>query len=164
MNKKYDYVAQPRLNEIECIEKLLKNPEIANCKTITRDFFCRTKKWISEHTIKNVFGSFQRFKDVFGLCSVKPVQVTLTDNETPSVAEQTSHAKEQKYIYNKETGDYVFDFTNISNIGNVITLKDTQVYAIVQDYSNFDKSPKTINDIALKHKIPAFVLKKILHA
>ena len=167
MNKKYDYVAQPQLKEIECIEKLLKNPEIAKCKTITRDFFCRTNKWISEHTIKNVFGSFQRFKDVFGLfglCSVKPVHVKLTDNGTPSVAEQTSHAKEQKYIYNKETGDYVFDFTNISNIGNVITLKDTQVYAIVQDYSNFDKSPKTINDIALKHKIPAFVLKKILHA
>ena len=149
------------------VDMICAYPSLKDCKKVNRQVFCREHKWISEGDVKRVFGNFTRFKKVFEYIRNEAgnrLNKSIDRSENPSVAEQTANAKEQKYIYNPETKDYVFDFTNVSNIGNVITLKDTQVYAIVQDYSNFDKSPKTINDIALKHKIPAFVLKKILHA
>lgn len=66
-------------------------------------------------------------------------------------------------LYNPNTEDYVFDFTNVSNIANVITIKKTQLLAILQDYSNFDNNPQTVAEIALKHKIPTFILEKVLH-
>lgn len=149
---------------------LCMDSKIRNCDNVTRQVFCRDHSWITEHTIRKVYKTFKRFKEVFNAVRLgytqaeKEQQPPLKLKHDTSVAEQTSEAKECKYLYNNETRDYIFDFTNIANIGNIITLKDTQVYAILQDYSNFDKSPKTINTIALKHKIPAFVLKKILQA
>jgi hypothetical protein len=69
-----------------------------------------------------------------------------------------------EYWFNPSTKDYLFDFTHIPSIAKPIIIPNTQLYAILQDYSNFDKNPKTINSIAIKQKIPPFILKKILYA
>lgn len=68
------------------------------------------------------------------------------------------------YSYNTVTKDYIFKFEKIPNIGKVITLPITQVDAILQAYSKFDDCPETITQIALKHSLPAFTIKKILYA
>lgn len=105
----------------------------------------------SEKIIRNVFGSFGELKKAWQ----PPVEFNNDSSDTIVEADGV--------IYNKSTEDYVFDFTNIANIANVITIKKNQLFAILQDYSNFDGNPKTISEIALKHKIPPFILEKVFH-
>ena len=103
----------------------------------------------SEKIIRKVFGSFGELKKAWQ----PPVEFNNVSSDTIIEADGV--------IYNKATEDYVFDFTNIANIANVITIKKNQLFAILQDYSNFDGNPKTISEIALKHKIPPFILEKV---
>lgn len=53
----------------------------------------------------------------------------------------------EMYAYNSATDDYVFFTWRIS--GKLRSLKSHQVKAILDRYSNFDKEPNTINEIAL---------------
>lgn len=93
----------------------------------------------------------------------------LTEEAKESLYDMIPFAREGyidkgNYWYNPNTGDYLFDFSSVPNIGKPIVIPKTQLHAIQQAYSNFDKDPKAINAIAIKQKIPAFILRKIFTA
>lgn len=160
------------------------NRVAGDIKQITRENICRKQGIVSEYGILKQFGSFSNFVDACKDClkygcdeqceyepeeeAVRPGKIidpTLRlkqelDSATPDT---TGYIRKENYWYNTNTGDYIFDFTDVASISRPISLPKQTVYAILQDYSNFDASPKSINAIAIKHQIPPFILKKLLH-
>lgn len=112
---------------------------------------------ISSHKISDIFGSFTEFKNHLRENYKSVNNGKIKKNKEPYI-------NMGKYLYNQRTKDYIFDFTDVKNIGKVYTFNETQIMAILQDYSNFDKCPKTIVEVSRIHKIPPWVLKKILNA
>lgn len=119
--------------------------------------------------IETHWGSYKSFMDMWS--TTDPKLIKRGESEEIDETNKPSGQKDdggyiveaEGVLYNPNTEDYVFDFTNVSNIANVITIKKTQLLAILQDYSNFDNNPQTVAEIALKHKIPTFILEKVLH-
>lgn len=166
------------MNQKEIIEKVidslrnvLNSEEVIEvAKAFTRDAYREARKvdsssFPSDKIIAKVFGSFKEFK--FQLLATLQGRLTSADISDSGIKHSTDNSEyiveADGVLYNPNTEDYVFDFTNVANIANVITIKKTQLLAILQDYSNFDNDPQTVSAIALKHKIPTFILEKILH-
>lgn len=140
-----------------------------NISNVNRDIFCGTLK-VSKRRITNLFGSFSKFKETCENSINNTVSTSYTPVDTDDKTEDTNYvcnpyldiAKNVKY--NKSTSDYVFNFSNVKNIGNTIIIPKTQLYAMLQAYSDFDDNPKTIEEISLKFKMPIFVLKKVFQS
>ena len=119
--------------------------------------------------IERHWGSYKSFMDMWSTTDPKLIKrgevEEIDETNKPSGQKDDGGyiVEAEGVLYNPNTEDYVFDFTNVSNIANVITIKKTQLLAILQDYSNFDNNPQTVAEIALKHKIPTFILEKVLH-
>lgn len=155
---------------IDSLRNVLNSEEVIEvAKVFTRDAYREARKvdpssFPSDKIIAKVFGSFKEFK--FQLLATLQGRRTAdtSDSDTKHSTDDSEYIVEADgVLYNPNTEDYVFDFTNVANIANVITIKKTQLLAILQDYSNFDNDPQTVSAIALKHKIPTFILEKILH-
>lgn len=136
------------LNRIKCFFENLPS------RDSYREYTINNPDLPSEFAIKKAFGSFKELRNYWD----NPDKLN-QNNSVPS----DIIVEAEDVIYNKSTEDYVFDFTKVSNIAKPITIKKNQLFAILQDYSNFDGNPKTVSEIALKHKIPPFILEKIFH-
>lgn len=92
-----------------------------------------------------------------------------SDVVTDNVADFFTYVKDGyvdkgNYWYNPTTKDYLFDFTAVPSIAKPIIIHNTQLFSILQAYSKFDSNPQTISAIAVKHKIPQYILRRILNA
>lgn len=92
-----------------------------------------------------------------------------SDVITDNVADFFTYVKDGyvdkgNYWYNPTTKDYLFDFTAVPSIAKPIIIHNTQLFSILQAYSKFDSNPQTISAIAVKHKIPQYILRRILNA
>lgn len=139
------------LKELTRIKKLVSDNNITK-NQFTRDIICREKSWITEHKIRKLFKNFKIFKDL------------VFSSEKTCDAQVSCYEDRGKYLFNRSTKDYIFDFTDVKNIGKSYVFNQTEINAIIQDYSNYDKCPKTLTEVSRIHKIPPWVLKKILNA
>lgn len=130
-----------------------------NVSNISRDVFCSHYN-ISKHKITKLFGSFSEFKHQATIVS----QNNNLSCSKPSLDNNPYIDLADKVKFNKSTSDYVFNFNDVKNIGDTIIVHKTQLYAMLQSYSDFDDSPKTLEEISLKFKMPIYVIKKIFQS
>lgn len=146
-----------------------------NVDELSRDKFCSLGK-ISKSKIQKIFGSFSNFKE--SVKTYKNFLETYKFNEENTSSSNLSLDDEEeeneeyynnpnykvinKYLsYNLITKDYIFNFSTVRNIGRTYVLPETQIYAMMQLYSNFDDNPSTLTQIALKYTLPQYTVKKI---
>lgn len=127
-----------------------------NVSKLSRDCFCSSSK-VSKHKIEKLFGSYtnfvlecNKFEDNSNLDN--------NDNDHNEFFSQIS----DNCSFNTRSGEYRFDFTNKKNIGKLIVLPKTQVYAILQAYSNYDGSKTSISKIANIQNLSKYIVKSIL--
>jgi len=68
------------------------------------------------------------------------------------------------YVYNPEERKYVFLLQGHAAVGKNIVLPYDTVKGLFDNYSNYDGSPKTINELSVRYKIPRHYLIHILKA
>lgn len=150
--------------------------EVYNTDEDAYEFESITNRDFDEEPVLNgdenqpIFGSDSLFSDTTNITTNDFSHLNdLTEEARKSLCEMIpfigeGYVDKGNYWYNPNTGDYLFDFSSVPNIGKPIVIPKTQLHAIQQAYSNFDKNPKAINAIAITQKIPAFILKKIFTA
>lgn len=67
---------------------------------------------------------------------------------------------QDKYVYDKEKDKYIFLLEN--RLGKNMVLDGCVVRSMVKNYSNFDDTPLTINEVSVRYKIPRNYLLYIL--
>ena len=134
------------LSKNEIINIYTKLCSSLNVTKLSRDVFCSKSK-VTKSQIEKYFGTYSNF-----LKSIND------PGETPFVEVS------DKYSINATTGEYRFDFLDNKNIGKLIVIPRTQIYAILQAYSNFDGKSKSLNAIALEFGLTKHILKAILNA
>lgn len=101
----------------------------------------------------------QRF--IKSQCSEKEISDKLENQEDESFDETNLNKdleSEENYIYHKETDKYFF-FTRFFQ--KPLVLSGTCVRNMKEDYSQWDDSPASINEICRKHQIPRKVFTKV---
>ena len=181
---KEDILEQRRKIIVKVLESFNVSTKNELRRVLNREFICRRINLVTEHQIRKYFGTFTNFRnEVLDSVIETPVdeddifsrveqdapnfygdETEVSEYDADELDTPAKYLEKKNYFFNGETGEYIFDFTRDPNIAKVITLSKERVYAIEQAYSNFDESPQTINDIALKQQIPPFVLRKILKA
>jgi hypothetical protein len=94
-----------------------------------------------------------------------PVVSRESEEEFKSEEEDSSSSPKDlefsdKYIYNKDSGKYIFLLE--SKIGKNLVLSEDKVKSIIKSYSNFKGDQSSINEIAIKFDIPRKFVIEIL--
>jgi predicted phosphodiesterase len=86
-----------------------------------------------------------------------------TDTEKESVISEEKESDlefSDQYVYNKEDDTYIFLLDK--RFGKNIKVKGEQIRALIDNYSNYDDNPDTLNQVAIKYSIPRKYLIHIL--
>lgn len=121
---------------------------------VTRDYFVR-QSGVSYRQIRNHFQNFNNLKLEAGESEAK-------DRRTKSKEKVSDLEFSDKYIYNRESGKYIFLLE--SKIGKNLVISEDRVKSIIKAYSNFKGDQSSINEISVKFDIPRKFVIEILRS
>lgn len=79
------------------------------------------------------------------------------ENQTPT--EQRELEFKEKYVYNRDTDQYIF--LSQKKLGRNIVLEASLVKSLLAEYSNYDNDPQTLPDLSKKFDIPKKIIQEI---